>query len=253
MTTDATFADSLLAALRRRYMDRMMASQRGRSFFLAQASRAEDTDEGRFFVELERRVDDPELAKLIRIHRDDEARHARLFREAQGRLGVPLESVPEHLDLVPRLDRALGGFFERMVDDRLSVMEAYLLLQVIEERATTQFSVLEPIARRHDPALADLLAAVTRDEERHLKYCRAIAKRYAPDDATLERTLVHYREVEARVFVEQSRDNMAHTLAQGLLAVGPVEEAAWRGLLGVMRRQRVRPDRTPFATAAAAA
>lgn len=248
-----TIADRIQDRLRARYLDRLLASPRGRAFFLGQAARAEESDEGRFFDELEARIDDPELARMVRLHRDDELRHASLFSAAADQLAAHREPVPTSLDLVPRLDRALGGFFDGLKSDRTSVMEAYLLLQVIEERATTQFGLIGPIARRHDPALADLLAGIARDEERHLKYCRAIAKRYAPDPATLTRTLAHYREIEARVFVENSHDNMAFSLERGLLAVRPLERAAWRGILDVLRRQPLRPDWTPFATAPASA
>jgi hypothetical protein len=248
-----TLAASVYATLRARFQDRMFSAPRGRAFVLRQLGAAEDTDEGRIFTELERRVDDPELAKLIRIHREDETRHARLYFEAADRLGVPAEPVPERLQLLPRLDRALGGFFERIGNDGSSVMEAYLLLQVIEERAASQFAELEVTARRHDAALADTIAGIARDEQRHLKYCRAIAKRYAPDQAAIDRTLAHMREVEARVFVEHSRDVLDFVLDHGLLDVSDLELAAWRGLRTLNRRTPVRPQPTPFATAAAAA
>jgi rubrerythrin len=236
-----------------RYIDRLLASPKGRTYVLRQASAAEDTDEGRFFDELEKRVDDDELRRMIQRHKSDEARHARMFADAADRVGGAISPLPEELMLLPRLDRALGGFFDRMSDERLSVMEAYLLLQVIEERATAQFEILEPIMRRHDPAAADILREITADEERHLKYCRAIARRYAPDDATLERTLHRYRDIEAKVFVEHGRANMAHALDHGYLAIGKLGTMFWRGVQRLLAQTPAQPDHTRFWTAAPAA
>ena len=46
--------------------------------------------------------------------------------------GIP---VPDELKLMDRIDRKLGGFWDRPINDDRGVMEAYSLLQVIEERA----------------------------------------------------------------------------------------------------------------------
>jgi len=235
----------LQAHLSRRYLDRLFRSPRGRAFVLWQASAAEGTDEGRFFDVLLERVDDPQLQKVIERHRDDEIRHAELFAEAARRTGQPAFAVPADLQLLERLDRALGGFFEAFAGDRRTIMDAYLLLQVIEERALTQFRELEPALRRHDVHAADILREIARDEERHLKYCAAVAKRYAPDTATREQTLAHFREVENRVFAEHSRDVMSYALDHKLVQVTGPEAMFWRGLVALgARRNHTRP--TPY-------
>jgi rubrerythrin len=216
-----------------RYLDTLVSTPRGRAHILMQASDAEQNGEGEFFTALLERVDDRELQKMIRVHAADEVRHAGMFREAAERQGVPLPEVPQELQLLDRLDAALGGFMDRVIHDRVGVMEAYLLLQVIEERAVTQFAIFEPTFRRVDPKSADVFAAIARDEERHLKYCQAISRRYSPDEFTRARTLRRYRQLEARVFAETGRANMRHILGHDLLEVGWLEKLGWRALAGV--------------------
>jgi hypothetical protein len=205
---------------------------------LWQASEAENDDEGRFFDLLLARVDDPELARLVRRHKEDEERHAVLYAECAERTGMPRPAIPAELRLLDRLDRALGGFFDNFSAERKSVMDAYLLLQVLEERAVTQFAELEPAFRRVDPRSADVIRQVAEDEQRHLKYCRAISRRYAPDDATHAIALRRMREVEARVFADHSRALMRHALENGLVAGPRVERVLWRGLLALGERRQ---------------
>ena len=227
------------------YLRRMTASPRGRAFILNQAADSEDSDEGTIFSSLLSRIDDDKLRKMVRIHEADEKRHAVMFRECAERAGVDYETLPQHMMLLDRLDKALDGFFDKFVAGEAGVMEAYVLLQVIEERAVTQFKMLEPAFRRVDPRTADVFLAIARDEERHLKYCRAISKRYAPDEATLTRTLRHYRNVEAQVFVEHSQGMMEFALDSGILGSGPIETRFWRGISRLAKRAG-RPDHTPF-------
>lgn len=227
------------------FLSRLLANPRGRAFLLAQASDAEASDEGRIFEELLRRVDDPELQKLVRIHQADEERHAELFAEAAKRVGVTPPPLPAHLKLLNRLDTAMGGFFAAFEAGERGVMDVYLLLQVIEERAITQFRLIEPIMRKVDPAAADLLLQIARDEDRHLKYCRAISRRYAPDEATLARTLAELRDIEARAFGAHARANMRYCMDHELVSVGPIVKAMLRQLLGIGDRKQ-QPVPTPF-------
>lgn len=106
-------------------------------------------------------------------------------------------------------------------------MNTYLLLQVIEERAVTRFPLFEAAFRPVDRETADTFAAVARDEERHLKYCHAIARRYAPDARTHATTLAHYRRAEASVFTETSSLNMSHILSHNLVRLTPAQRLAW--------------------------
>lgn len=238
--------------LRTRYLHLLLSSRRGRAFVLTQAAEAEASDEAAIFDRVLAHVDDAELGKMIRKHKADEERHARMFLACAERTGVDIELIPQDLMLIHRLDRALGDQIDRDICDRKGVMQAYVLLQVIEERAVTQFAFIEPVLRAYDPASADVLRVVTRDEERHLKYCRAISRRYAPDAATLARTLACYRDIELLVFAEHTRANLRYTLDHELLNARPWQRAVWRGI------SRLRPDphrmhRTPFWDPAAAA
>jgi rubrerythrin len=236
MTPSLLAVNELLA---RRFLDQLLSTARGRAWVLWQASEAENDDEGRFFDLLLSRVDDAELHRMIRLHQSDENRHAQLYAECAERTGAPRPTIPAELKLIERLDRALGGFFANFEADRRSVMEAYLLLQVLEERAVTQFSALEPAFRRQgESRTADVIRQVASDEERHLKYCRAISRRYAPDEATHAAELRRFRAVEGRVFAEHSRATMRHALDSGLVRGSIAERLLWRGLLALGERRR---------------
>jgi hypothetical protein len=219
-------------------MDRLIASREGRVHILNLMANAEGAEEGAIFDVLATRVDDLELQKMVRKHAEDEERHAVLFRERVVANGGAPHDPPDHLRIIERLDAALGDFFDREITDDKGVMEAYLLLQVVEERAITQFQQLEPVFRKHD------------HEERHLKYCHAISKRYAPDDETLVTTLARFRELEAQAFTDNSRANIQHCVDNGLLAVGSVEQRLWQRFLHIPRQ--VPPVYTPYADAATA-
>ena len=236
---------TLEQTLSRHYLDRLLASPEGRAFVLWQASLAESTDEGRFFELLLERVDDPELHKMIRRHQADETRHAQLFAECAERTGAPRPTIPPELMMLERLDGALGGFFDSFEQSRTGVMEAYLLLQVVEERAVTQFNELEPAFRRIDAQTAEVIRSIAADEDRHLKYCRAISRRYAPDPETHARTLRRFRAVESQVFGEHSRAIMNYALDTGLVRGPRPEMWLWRGLAALGAR-RGAPRRTRF-------
>lgn len=238
--------------IQERFLNQLLATPRGRAHVLAQAADAEANGEGGFFDVVLARVDDPELGRLVRRHRDDEVRHAAMFHERAVAQGVPVPAVPAELKVIERLDRAVGSLFDREIKDRTGIMEAYLLLQVVEERAVTQFGLLEPPFRRVDPATAGVIAQVRRDEERHLKYCHAIARRYAPDEFTHARTLRRYRTIEAQVYADVARANMRHALEHGLLEAGPLARLGWRAL-ALLNALVGAPDPTPFVAAPAAA
>jgi len=186
----------------------------------------------------------------VRIHAADEQRHAGMFRDALARNGFEPWSVPAELSLIERLDTAMGGFFDGFADRATPVMDAYLLLQVIEERAITQFTALRPAFAKHDPQTAEMLDEIARDEERHLKYCVAISRRYAPSPEAASAKLSELRSVESVVYAQLARANMRHTIANDMLEIGPIERRIWRGVLATMER-RDRPMFTPYSLAAA--
>jgi rubrerythrin len=224
------------------FLTELLATPAGRAHVLNTSGDAENSDEARIFDLLLERVDDPALAKMIRIHQADEVRHAEMFFECVRRQGIEPYPVPAELKLITRLGEAVG---EVDVSDRAGVMRAYVLLQVIEERAVTQFGIIEPVLRKVDPASAEVVRRIAKDEERHLKYCHAIARRYAPGETTLSETLAHYRAVEARAFAENSRAHMLHTLERGLIGRTALGRLFWRGIAALGARHQ--PDqRTPF-------
>ena len=78
-----------------------------------------------------------------------------------------------------------------------------------------------------DHETADTFDRVTADERRLTKYCRAIGRRYAADDATWERAVVRYRRAEARAFRQVGRATIRYAVQNGLV---------WRGALGHLAR-----------------
>lgn len=228
-----------------RYLHLLLAGERGRIFVLTQAGDSEASDETAIFDLLLEQVDDQELHRMITRHKADELRHAEMFHDRAARIGAPVAPLPDELMFIRRMDRALGGFLDGKVAGPEGVMKAYLLLQVIEERAVTQFGLLVPVMRIYDPESAEVIAAVVRDEERHIKYCRAISRRYAPDPVTLARALQRMREIELDCFAQHSRANLRYTLDKELIEARPWQYALWQL---VSRYAPVHPDlhRTRF-------
>ena len=230
-----------------RFIDRVITSDEGRAHLLNQCADAEGNGENGFFEHILAHVDDPALQRMIAKHRDDELPHEQLFLAARDKTGIDPGPVPPHLKLIDRLDRAVGGFFAQPVRDRRDVMQAYLMLQVIEERALTQFALFEVAFRGIDDQTADVIHGIARDEERHLKYCHAIARRYAPDERTQKDTLRELRQLEACAFAENGRANMQHLFDRGWVAVNPVEKLFWQAVNGLSARGE--PPLTEFAYA----
>jgi rubrerythrin len=233
-------------------LHRLVRSPVGRAFVLNQAAIAEASDEGQIFDNLLTHVDDEELRKLVRIHAADEVRHAELFAEAAANVGVPIPEVPEHLRLLDRIDRDLGGFFDQFVAGQQSVMDVYLLLQVIEERANTQFRLIVKEFHKVDSALGQMLEGIIKDEERHLKYCHAISKRYAPNEGVLQKRLAELRLAEAQSFGDHTRAVLKHCLDEKLLDIPMYEEPFWRAMyqLGMRAAPPVPSDYMPKPTTA---
>lgn len=211
-----------LSALFTRQLTRTAA---GRTHLLNQMADAEGGDGGELMIfdRLLAFVDDDKLQKMIRLHKEDEERHEQLFRDCAKRHGELSEKVPDELKLLLRLDKVVN-LFNRPVTSEADVLRAYLALLVIEERAMTQFGIFrDAFERAGDYETARVLAEVEADEARHLKYCHAITKRFAPDEETRVRELEKIRLLEARAFVENGRANMAYVLAHGY-----IQGAGWK-------------------------
>jgi rubrerythrin len=236
---------NLRNALDLNFLRHLIETPAGRQHVLSQVADAESTGESRVFEQLLSQVDDPELAKMIEKHQADEIRHAELFRACEARTGLPARTVPTELRLMDRLDAQLGHILAKPITTREGVMDAYLLLQVLEERAITQFGRFIEAFGEIDPETAAVFTQVNLDEERHLKYCHAISRRYAPDEATRLATLARLRHEEALAFRENQLVNLNHTLDTGLIR-GTVRRALWRALARVAALAASAPS-TPFA------
>jgi rubrerythrin len=231
MGTDSN--DGILAT---RFFTKLVGAPRGRAFVLNYLQSMEESDEGAVFDLLVERVTDPEFRKMVRVHRDDEKRHAEIFRRAVERVvesGGPDAHpgpVEEQLHVVRRLDDVLGGLSAKFIAGEVGIMELYVLLQVLEERAVGHLPRIAVALRSVDVESAEDLERVLRDERRHVKYARAIARRYAPDDATYERELARVRAAEARVFAEQTNAFTRVVVERRLLDVSPIERLGWQAL-----------------------
>src|SRR5436305_1544070 len=107
------------------YMKRLVRSAEGRGFILRQLADAESNGENQIFERLLNKVDDPQLQKLVEKHQADEVRHAHLYTKAAERQGVAKKPVPDHLKIIDRLNRAVGGFLNAPIETDRDVMEAY--------------------------------------------------------------------------------------------------------------------------------
>lgn len=242
---------TIQAFMTRKFMDAVVATPAGRAFLLNEIADAEDNGEAQIFDQIIGAIDDPQLQKIVARHRADEIRHGELFRAARDRTGVDPGPVPEEAKVLDHINRAVGGFFDRPIRTEAEVVEAYLILQVIEERAVNQFVYLEAAFKKVDPETARIFAEVGKDEERHLKYCRAVAQRYGKDPEAIERRLTELRDIEAEAFRSTSSANMLHVVARGYIR-GTASRMFWLCVDGLANTLAVKPL-TQFATAPSAA
>ena len=227
------------------YLRKLVSTPAGRAHVLAQTADGESSGEARIFKEVLARASDPELARLVTRHRDDELRHERLFRERLAKTGVAEPELPDELRFVEQLNRALGGILDRPIHDERGVLEAYCLLQILEERALLSFGMFIDAFSEVDPETAKVFAEVLEDERRHLKYCAAVAKRYAASEEQRLEVLARMRGIEARVFQQNQLRNMDPTLDRGFLGG---QTLAWR----LVRRALKLVEATGLAAPAAA-
>lgn len=236
-----TLRERIAAAFLRRFI----ATPEGRAHILHQLADAEGNGENGFFESLLARVDDPDLARLVRKHKEDELRHEELFLARALAQGVPLQSLPDEVKYVERLFESVG-FEDKPIDTTDDLVEAYALLQAVEERSVTQFAQMErAFDAVGDKATAAVFRQVSADEARHIRYCQAIAKKYQPDAARRAEVLARMRTVEARAFVENGSANLELAIARGFFQGGPFARFFFRTLqwLGAQN-----PPLTPFAT-----
>ncbi len=240
-----TMQDDFSARLTSRFLRGLLSTDRGQAHLLNQIAEAESTDEGAIFERLLAYVDDPKLRQMITRHHDDELRHAELLRGCLAKTGIDPGPVPANLRLLDRIDAKCGGIMKEPVRNSNDVMISYLILLVIEERALSQFSQFISAFDRVNPETAAVFRSIARDEERHLLYCHAISRRYAPGEATWEANLHRFRKLESQAFAETTRANLAHTFAHGLHPASPLERFGWRTMQALAARTGTGP-RTRF-------
>ena len=226
--------------IHQQFLASLLATPRGRAFALTQAGIAESTDEGEIFAQLRTRVEDQELSRLVKWHADDEERHAKIFLAAADRQlpGTPRLRIPESVQVLPLLNARIG-VFGRPLARREDVMDAYLVLQVIEERAIEQFAIIEPVLRRFDAQTADEIVEIGKDEQRHLRYCHAITRRYAPSEDRRIARLQEFRVAEAHAFRDHQANGLAFILESGYL---PKTRAwLWKNAIALSGQQNELP------------
>ena len=228
IASDKPASNSFLA---RRFTRALLRKQRGRAFMLYQLAEAEVADEGLVFERLVASVQDPELAKMVRKHRDDEQRHNKMLLEAARTTGIESMPIPVELSMVLRLDRQLGSLAEAFISGTVGVLHACALLLVLEERAVREYPLAVEVMREFDPASADVLARVLADERRHVRYAIAVGRKYARDELEFFDLVTKFRIAEERAFMEHTVAMTQHALDNDLLDMGFVERAAWRALM----------------------
>jgi rubrerythrin len=237
---------SIEAVIARSFMRSLVSHPAGRAHVLSLMVAAEEGDEVGVFDQLIRKADDPELAKLVRRHKEDEERHAAMYRACLARNGLAERPIDDRLLIIREVGREAGGAFaaglaEGSADGiatREDVMNTYAVLLAIEERGVERFPLIGAEFRRiGDHETADTFDRITADEVRHTKYCAAIGRRYAPDEATWQRAVEKHRAIEARAFARVGIAGMAYALENGL---------AWRAPLARLAGRLLRATSSPL-------
>jgi hypothetical protein len=194
----------------------------------------ESAGENQVFERALKRSTDPEIGRLIRRHQEDEIRHAALLDEHRIALGLAKFDIPPHLKMVDVLSAAAGGVLDAPMDSDADIVAAYALLYVVEERAVEVFGrSVDVLEETGDLASARLFRSIGADERRHLKYCRAVGRKYAGSDEAFDREVDRFRDVEARVYGQVSRGFMKHMLVNGLISFPSVLGLGLRALMSL--------------------
>lgn len=193
----------------------LAASPEGRAHLLNLAVDAEEGDEAGIFEQLEGLIDDPRLARLVARHREDESRHAQMFRDCLARLGLEEEPVPPRLKVIRRIAGGDGFADVRLTES--DIAGTYALLLAIEERGVEQFPLIAEAFDPVDPETAETYRRVAKDEARHVKYCATIGRRYAGDDSAWEAAVAAARTVERTAYESLGDDQLAFALSNNLV------------------------------------
>jgi len=191
------------SSFKRRFFDRLLASQEAHRFLLNSLSVGE-ADSALDLDRVAEHVHDPALSRKIWRHWAEERRHARLFAERMAELGFEASALPRELDYEHWAQRyGMGTPKPRLEDPRPFDRDDLILFfsgsKAGEERACKEMAALiEDLAA--DPGTADLLRHIHGDEIRHVSYATEELNRLAAAGHRdqVVRTLRATRRAEAR-------------------------------------------------------
>jgi hypothetical protein len=131
-------------------------------------------------------VRDPELQKSLRLHAEDERRHAQLFRARAGELRLlhsvaTLHEADRALDLARargQLAHQIHAGFDASLCEELGELGYVAMLHVAERRAAALFE-RQRDALAADAATRAIFDAILRDEKFHIAYTGSCLKRWA--------------------------------------------------------------------------
>jgi hypothetical protein len=208
----------------------LIASPKGRAHLLRLMVAAEEGDETGTFDWLV--ATHPELENLVRRHQEDERRHADMFRACLSPAENTAQPMPRALLVIDCVVRAAvhAGRSEGLPPSVADIVFTYALLLAIEERGVNHFGLIEHEFRRiADIQTADTFRRIAQDERRHVRYCRAIGRRYAGDDALWERARKHCARIERRGFRAAFWAGVGYAIRHGLLW----DHTRWPALTGL--------------------
>jgi sphingolipid 4-desaturase/C4-monooxygenase len=226
------------------FLRQLVSTPKGRAWLFGMLTDVEGGDESRIFEALEAAAPDLELKRMIGRHAADERRHAELLEALAAATGEPRVVIPPSVNLLRRLDGVLG-VFSAPIATPVDAMRAYALLQVLEERICAQYAMYVEALSGIDDGAAAVLAGILADEERHIRYCKAVCGRLTPSPAVLAETLHHFRAVEAWAFAQNSHAAMKAVLEAGVLAQPPAVRLFWSLSTALVAAAACRPQLDP--------
>jgi rubrerythrin len=188
----------------------------GRQHILSLSVEAEEGDEGGVFDQLLGFIDDPKLHRIAERHRDDETRHARLFRDCLSRLGLEKQPVPEDLRIIRNIAKATGTS-DWAIHNHDEAVFAYALLLATERRGVERFPLIAAAFEPFDSQTAQVYLRVTADERGHVRYCQRVGRHLSPSDDYWEAATKVAEDLESAAFAEVSAKNLSYCQAHGWL------------------------------------
>lgn len=181
----------------------------------------------------------PAIAGLVARHGADEERHVDLMERALA--AIDAQAVGDgHTHVFAQVDAVAGAVFEQDLTDPVRFAEAYFLLYAMERRLSAFLHNLERHVRPVEPALADVLAEVRADEEKHIVWCQVVAwEALDGDRAAWEAARERMIAVEARSFARIQGANLAEIVTTTLSAMPTWQRGLWWGVAQVLQHGHI--------------